>query len=458
MKIDFSQFAFANRAFSEKPMTFCEPAHREMLASLIELVALETASHKALEQWQAAQLRNLLFHVSQRSAFWRRRLPAKKNVRDLSLSSLPVLTRADVIAQVQSEGPLILRTDPLTTSKSSTSGSSGTPVEFFVSDMNRRYNTARSLAQHFIEGRPLSLNRTKVKSGFIENKNGFTVAKDPSWTAGLDSFFKVGKGKYIEYAYPNIPKLLEELTRDPIGYLVTIPHFIEFVIQYIEPADLKRAGADYWLCLGGSPDEQIRQKFADVGIIVRASYSSEEVGPIGHECPMNPGHYHLAASNVIVELDKSEGIIIDGKLMGRVLITHLHSYATPFIRYDIGDLAQLKDSCPCGHNGPVLSDIRGRSKLLLKHPDGHLIPFYVRAGKFIELVKLSGYRIRQTDLRTIVVEIERPDPLTSETIEALKNMVVAHSGPGFDIEVLHVEKIDWGKNTKQLGFKNEILS
>lgn len=102
MKIDFSQLPFAHRAFSEMPMTFCEPQHREMLASLFALVALETANRKTQEQWQAAQLRNLIFHASQRSAFWRRRISTKKNVRDVKLSSLPVLTRADVIAQVQS--------------------------------------------------------------------------------------------------------------------------------------------------------------------------------------------------------------------------------------------------------------------------------------------------------------------------------------------------------------------
>lgn len=458
MKIDFSQLPFANRAFSEKPLTFCEPPHKEMLASLIELVALETADRKTRERWQAAQLRNLLFHVSQRSAFWRRRIPTKKNVRDVKLSSLPVLTRADVIAQVQSEGSLILRNDPLTAKKNATSGSSGTPVEFFVSDMNARYNTARSIAQHLIDGKPFSLNRTKLKSAFVDHKFGFTVAKDPSWAAGLDGLFKIGQGKFIEYMHPNIPKLLEELKRDPIGYLVAIPHLVEFMIQYIDPADLKRAGTDYWLCVGGYPDEPTRKKFADANIIVNASYSSEEIGTIGSECEAVPGHYHLNASNVIVEVDTSDGVTIDGTLMGKVLVTHLHSYATPFIRYDIGDLACLKDCCPCGHDGPVLSDIRGRSKLLLKHPDGHLIPFHVRGGELTELVKLSGYRMRQTDSKTIAVEIERPDPLTPETSEALKNMVIAHSGPGFDVNIIHVTQIDWGKDTKRLGFKNEILS
>lgn len=327
-----------------------------------------------------------------------------------------------------------------------------------MSDMNGGYNTARSIAQHFIDGSPLTLNKTKILTGPAHNKCGFTIARDPSWIEGLDGFFKVGKGKCIQYLRPDIPMLLEELKRDSIGYLVATRHFIDYLLQYINPVDLKHAGTAYWLCFAGYPDEQTRRKFTDANIIVSASYSSEEIGNIGHECRHAPGHYHLTASNVIVELDTSEGIVIDGVSMGRVLVTHLHSYATPFIRYDIGDLACLKQSCPCGHDGPLLSNVSGRAKSLLKHPDGHFVPFYVPGGKFIEIVKLGGYRMRQTDSKTIVVEIERPDPLTSENIEALKNMLTAHSGPGFDIEILQVAKIDWGENAKQLGFVNEILS
>jgi phenylacetate-CoA ligase len=46
---------------------------------------------------------------------------------------------------------------------------------------------------------------------------------------------------------------------------------------------------------------------------------------------------------------------------GRLIVTNLHNYAMPFIRYDAGDLATVGDVCSCGRVFPVLERIEGRS-------------------------------------------------------------------------------------------------
>ncbi|MGB8278760.1 MAG: hypothetical protein WCF20_12630 [Methylovirgula sp.] len=458
MKIDFSQLPLTNRAFSEKPMQFCETGHKNVLSSIIHLIAVETGDRKAREHWQAAQLRNLLFHASQRSAFWRQRIGTKRNVGDVKLSSLPVLTRADVRTQVESEGSLLRPADPMPVKKHSTSGSSGTPVEFFVSEMNAFYNGIRAFAQSFIEGRDLSLNRVRCKAGIVADDRGFTVTTSPSWAFGLESFIKSGKGKHIQYMHPNIPLLCDQLKRDPIGYLVAGSNFVEFILQHVDPIFLKQAGTEMWVCLGGWPDPEIRKKFSAADIAVRANYSSEEVGLIGHECQAIPGNYHVATSNVIVEVDTSDRFEINNRLAGKVLVTHLHSYATPFIRYDIGDLACLEDSCPCGYNGPVLSNIYGRTKQLLKHPDGRVSPFLIQVSDMGEtFAKLTEYRIRQTDIKTIAVEIAAKEAITPEAIDAFKTLLEARAGDAFDVKITQVAAIDWGRDTKRLGFRSDVL-
>ena len=50
---------------------------------------------------------------------------------------------------------------------------------------------------------------------------------------------------------------------------------------------------------------------------------------IGAECSKFSGYYHVATSNVIVEV-VDRRFEIDGINLGKVLVTHLHSYATPF--------------------------------------------------------------------------------------------------------------------------------
>jgi phenylacetate-coenzyme A ligase PaaK-like adenylate-forming protein len=92
------------------------------------------------EHWQHKQQENLLLHAGQRSPFWRERIGASK-VKGISLSDLPILTRSDVVKRVESEGSL-LRGEPIATRKHATSGSSGMPVQFFVSEMNAHTMTS----------------------------------------------------------------------------------------------------------------------------------------------------------------------------------------------------------------------------------------------------------------------------------------------------------------------------
>lgn len=457
MQFDFSRLPFKNRAFSEKPMTFIDQPPKNFLAAIVDVIALETGSRVAREYWQRKQLQNLLEHATQSSAFWRGRV-GTTNIKNIHLSDLPILTRSAVIKQVQSEGSLLPHNGTIPVTKHSTSGSSGTPVEFFVSAMNSQYNNVRSNAQYFIEGRDLTPNRTRLQSVRQSNKNGFTAKKTGSWLGPLGSFLKTGINKHIEYFHPNINLLLKEFESDSIGYLIAPPRIVEMMFQYMSPAVLKRAGMIMWIPLSEPVDPTLREQFASLNIPVRANYSSEEVGVIGFECEKYSGNYHVATSNVIIEVSKDDQInLLGDKQVGRVLVTHLHSYATPFIRYDVGDVASLADRCSCGHDGPTLSAVYGRSKGLLKHSDGRISTFYIPDYALTTITKFDEYRIRQIDVKTIVVEIGGRGSLTSDEIAAFTKLIKRRAGGDFEVQVTPVSKIEWGHSIKRLGFRSEVL-
>ena len=131
----------------------------------------------------------------------------------------------------------------------------------------------------------------------------------------------------------------EELERDLIGYLVTAQWTVETLLQSIDLFALKRAGLRMWISVADAVDPSLREALMSQDISVRSTYSAQEIGPIGFECEHIPGNYHVATSNVIVEVDSDQSYRLGPHRLGRVLVTHLHSYATPFIRYNIGDLA-----------------------------------------------------------------------------------------------------------------------
>ena len=455
MRFDFSSIPLRNRAFSEKPMTFIDQDPKNFLASIIDLVAIETGNRTAREYWQQKQLQNLLRYATQRSVFWRKRI-GNNLISDFSLAHLPILTRSEVLKQVESEGPLLAPSDGLQAMKRATSGSSGTPIHFFISEMNAAYGAVRSDAQHFMEGRDLALNSTRLRPEPLSNKNGFIVKKIEPGTLG--SFIRTGNIKSIEYFHPNMKALCEELERDLIGYLVAQPHLVETMLQQdVDAGFFKRAGTAMFTPIAGELGPDVREMFSDIGIPVRATYSSEEVGFIGMECEKIAGCYHVATSNVIVEVIEDDSIRVDGIEGGRVLVTGLHSYATPFVRYDIGDFAALGASCRCGHDGPVLSNVYGRGKRLLKHADGRVSIFHPRGKDLATIAKFDEYRIRQTDIKNIVVEIGGRDSLTPEQTMAFISLIQQHAGDGFDVTVKAVAKIDWGHSIKRLGYRSDVL-
>lgn len=460
MKFDFSSFPLASRGYSDRPMMFLDTDSSSALTAMLELALIESGKRAAWERWQKAQLRNLLAHATQRSAFWRDRMQMRPP--DSKLSALPILTRSDVQRQVKLEGSLLHASDGYETSEHATSGSSGMPVRFFVSGMNTRYNSFRALSYFFSEGKDLSLNYTGIRTAtpdkfkkVTESRTGFVVEKNPSWLGALGSIMTSGSQKMIDHLDPDIRALIKELRRDPVGYLVINPRTLATVLSRYEVELLSELKVSECILYAESADPALVQAVRNQGIPVRSTYSAEEVGQIAFECATSPGHYHVTVSNVIVEIiDVTHDV--GGTKLGRVLVTHLHSYATPFIRYDLGDLALLKDRCPCGHDGPTLHKLHGKATNALKSRDGTLRPFYIRGHELQDVVQFSEFRIRQIEIDRIVVELGGREKLSAEDLENVIQFLRARAGDDYNIEVIPRPAIDWGQNVKRQSFRCEV--
>jgi phenylacetate-coenzyme A ligase PaaK-like adenylate-forming protein len=459
MKFDFSGVPLTGRGYSERPMMFLDEGPSAALAAILELSLIETGKRSARERWQKAQLRNLLAHATQRSAFWRDRMHMR--ALDSKLSAFPVLSRSDLRRQVELEGSLLRPSDGYQSIEYATSGSSGKPVRFFVSNMNSRYNSARALMHMLSEGEDSSRNFTAIRTVRAKSKEakesryGFLVEKKPAALGALASIFASGSQKFIDYLDPDIPALIKELRKDPVGYLVMSPGGLAMLLSRYDATLLRQLKVSECTLYGESGDPALVQAVRDQGIPLRSSYSAEEVGQIAFECATCPGHYHVTTSNVIVEVvDVSHNV--GGTKLGRVLVTHLHSYATPFIRYDLGDLALLSDTCPCGHDGPTIFKLHGRASAALKRRDGILHPFYIRGSEFQKVVEFSEFRIRQVEIDRIVVEFGGREQLSPAEVENAIQFLKARSGDEFRIDVIARPAIDWGESIKRQSFRCEV--
>jgi phenylacetate-CoA ligase len=89
------------------------------------------------------------------------------------------------------------------------------------------------------------------------------------------------------------------------------------------------------------------------GVPVIFIYSRAEIGVMALQCPQND-HLHVQSENVRLEVLDDDNMPCQPGETGRVVVTPLHNYQTPLVRYEIGDYAEVGEACSCGRGLPVL--------------------------------------------------------------------------------------------------------
>ena len=457
MKIDFSKIPIQDDCFNkENNVGFLATEHKEFFHNIMEITLLESASKTAREKWQLNQLNHLIDHAKKNSEFWRQRI--KKDQLDSleDLKEIPILERKDLKQQVTAEGCLLDENDHKIF-EHNTSGSSGVPIKFYYADLNEGLNGFRSFSRFFVGNFDLTDNTTQLFAASGVPYPGHSTQQSEG--IGRKGFLATGIRRVISYNNPDLESLKQEMKKEAIGHLIANPYIMETLIQIYTPQELKDDGLTVWSPIGGTAPDYMIKYFEDVGVRTTSTYASEEIGMIGYECNEHKGHFHISTSNVILECIPEEDLNFgkDTKL-GRVLITKMSSRATPFIRYDIGDIGELLDECPCGHKGPTIKNLYGRAKSLVRKKDGSIFPFLVQVKNHPFITNYKEYRFIQTDLNTIRIQIGGISSITEEEVEQWAGVVYDQVGKGqFEIEIELVDQIDWGGSKKKIPFKSLVI-
>jgi phenylacetate-CoA ligase len=163
-------------------------------------------------------------------------------------------------------------------------------------------------------------------------------------------------------------------------------------------------------------------------------------------CPESPEHFHINTELVVWETVREDGAQAAPGEMGRVLLTDLHNYAQPFIRYDTGDMAVAgASSCACGRGFPLVKQIDGRSTECLRTPSGRsLSPVALGQYLFVSRDYLGSVRHYQMIVEgpqkasLLVVPTENFD---RETQDRLRSDLFQFLGGEMSVAVQTVEEI-----------------
>ena len=152
---------------------------------------------------------------------------------------------------------------------------------------------------------------------------------------------------------------------------------------------------------------------------------------IGAECEAHQG-LHLSMENLIVEIVVRDGCTeraaAPGEL-GEVVVTDLHNYGAPFIRYLTGDLATQRapGRCACGRSLDKLESIEGRSTDTLRDGAGRAVSGLFFNVLFAALAdKVKQFQVVQRKDRAIDLKLVPTALFHDSLLEHLQKHCQAH--------------------------------
>jgi phenylacetate-CoA ligase len=186
-----------------------------------------------------------------------------------------------------------------------------------------------------------------------------------------------------------------------------------------------------------------------LGVPLFNTYGSREFMSIAAECECRDG-LHIHAENLVVETrDRS------GTAPSEILITDLHNYGMPFVRYESGDVGRMADiSCRCGRGLPRLTAIEGRVLDALRTADGRTVPGEFFPHLLKDIPEVAHYLVEQTSIDRLVILAVLTRPLSERSERLLRHEIGKVFGPRtvYDLQpVTEIPRLSSGKRRVTVG-------
>lgn len=418
-----------------------------------------------LEAYQFAQLKLSVAHAYQTVPFYRRRFDEAALTPDVVATPegwrrLPILVRRDLQTQAESLVSTQIPRDHGPTSVRSTGGSTGEPVRVMGTGITGFAWRVYTLRDHLWHGRDFRAKLAVIR--FVESERARPPHGSQSRNWGISTRAIETGPCAVLTIHTTTAEQAEWLAQQDAEYFLSYPSAILALARYCQKHGLHLPRLREVRTFGEVVEPQVREAVrAAWGVRVVDAYSSEEFGYIALECPQHE-HYHIQSENVLVEVLDDEGRPCRPGEVGKVIISTLHNFAMPLLRYDVGDYAEVGEPCPCGRGLPVLRRILGRQRNMFTLPTGEtrwpMISAQDIASAFEDLPPISKFQLVQKTLERIVINMVVSRPLTPTELETVRHYVQRGLGYPFDVEVCYVDDIPRSPRGKFEEYRSEVAS
>jgi phenylacetate-CoA ligase len=332
----------------------------ELLASLPR----PFRSRRAIERYQAAALRRLVRHAFDRVPLYRR-LYQESGVRPEDVRGLEDLSRLPTTSRRQmQETPIEERietgVDLSRCASYETSGSTGEPLRIVRTQHEDARLFGRRLRAQILAGlRPWDL---RVNIG--------SPRKIFGWHR-LGAF----RIRTVQNRQPHEGLVDKVAAADP-DVLIVSPESLALLLEQMEEGGRRPAPRRIFTGANQLPPGVRRRATEAFGAPITDFYATTECNLIAWQCD-RCGVYHTSDDSVIVELVGDDGLPAAPGEEGEVVLTTLHTYSMPFLRFRLGDLAtRPREPRRCAIRFGAIERIEGRVADYIRSPSG------VRIGPF----------------------------------------------------------------------------
>ncbi len=420
-----------------------------------------------LRRNQFAQARLLLDHAGAQVPFYRERLAAAGVAPGGPLdaaawSRLPVLERKELQAAGAAVDAAKIPDGHGGVTETRSSGSTGMPVRVKKTALALLFWQAVTLRDYLWHrrdflGKLCAVRDTEAILGLGE---GHRAAYPhginwKNWGGSAATVFRTGPSAAL-HIHTGIEEQIEWLQRQAPTVLITFPSNLRLLLRHCEEHATTLPSLVGLSTLGEVMTDDIRAAARRVwGVEVKDIYSSAEVGYIALQCPEHD-HYHVQSETMLVEVLDAGGKPCGPGEVGRVVVTPLHNFATPLIRYAVGDYAEVGGPCACGRGLPVLNRVMGRTRNMLLLPSGRQVWPELEGGTFTDVAPVSQFQIVQTALERLEVKLVVERPMSVAEEDKLRALIRHHLGHPFEIEFSYHDAIPRSRAGKYEDFRSEI--
>lgn len=365
-----------------------------------------------IEDLQLVYLKKLVSHICEHVPFYRE---YAKN-HDVSINSLEDIKKLPVVDKklINSRyDDFISDQCPKPYFISKTTGSSGVPFSFIKTREGESYKIASFLrAKNWFDvgrcDRVLKISGIPpISFGFKEHLEEYIRFKVTNRTEMFIS----------EMTDDNIPALVEHINKTkPIAIVGLAGGVALLAVKLKGNKELKHNIKAIFVNSESITSLQRKQIFETFGVEPRSDYRATE-GSIAHECEC--GGLHLDMEGCYAEIHNE-----DENGVGDIVLTMLHSFDMPLVRYRIGDKAKWrKEPCKCGRGLKLIEDVIGRETDVIVLPNGkeyssanlNYVPSNLK-----NVGNLAEYQLFQTSKTEILLKVVLIDKDNHDVVEEMR--------------------------------------